>query len=324
MAIDLLLVTILAKAGGSVFLGIVAALVLFKASAVKQRTSFMRASVRFTLRILGAVLLFLVIGNGVSKLVDRGKEIVTREEDEAAPVDVDAAGNLDLDFEPNQLPALAGSFVTLSRANDSVKVKEAAAQILRTAKENGATTVQLHNARAELIGMLGDENRDSSDIRAVDSALITIARPLPKMPAPGDELESQRKTIQRLQNRNERLEDDLEEARNAHGIRAFLSGAADDLGVGFGWSAVYFTAFWALWRGQTPGKRFANLRVLRLDGKPMGWWLSFERFGGYAASLSVGLLGFAQILWDRNRQGLHDKATETVVVQDSAQALSRS
>ena len=41
-------------------------------------------------------------------------------------------------------------------------------------------------------------------------------------------------------------------------------------------------------------------------------------------ALSVGLLGFVQILWDRNRQGLHDKACETVVVMDSAQALSRS
>ena len=40
---------------------------------------------------------------------------------------------------------------------------------------------------------------------------------------------------------------------------------------------------------------------------------SFERFGGYAASLSTGLLGFLQILWDRNRQGLHDKAAGSLV-----------
>jgi uncharacterized RDD family membrane protein YckC len=58
-----------------------------------------------------------------------------------------------------------------------------------------------------------------------------------------------------------------------------------------------------------------GIRVIRLDGKPLGWWRSFERFGGYAASLSTGLLGFLQILWDRNRQGLHDKAVETVVIR---------
>jgi uncharacterized RDD family membrane protein YckC len=67
-----------------------------------------------------------------------------------------------------------------------------------------------------------------------------------------------------------------------------------------------------------------GIRVIRLDGKPLGWWISFERFGGYAASFSVGLLGFLQILWDRNRQGLHDKACETVVVYERAQASARS
>ncbi|HUF11701.1 MAG TPA: RDD family protein, partial [Longimicrobiales bacterium] len=82
------------------------------------------------------------------------------------------------------------------------------------------------------------------------------------------------------------------------------------------WTAVYFTSFLALWQGQTPGKRMVGLRVIRLDGRPMTWWLAFERFGGYAASLSIGLLGFLQILWDRNRQGLHDKGVGTVVVRE--------
>jgi uncharacterized RDD family membrane protein YckC len=68
-------------------------------------------------------------------------------------------------------------------------------------------------------------------------------------------------------------------------------------------------------RGQTPGKRLMRIRVVRLDGKPMGWWYAFERFGGYAAGLVTGLIGFLQILWDKNRQGVHDKITETVVVR---------
>ena len=44
-------------------------------------------------------------------------------------------------------------------------------------------------------------------------------------------------------------------------------------------------------------------------------WIAFERFGGYAASATLGLLGFLQILWDRNRQGLHDKAAGTAVLR---------
>jgi uncharacterized RDD family membrane protein YckC len=58
--------------------------------------------------------------------------------------------------------------------------------------------------------------------------------------------------------------------------------------------------------------------VVRLSGAPIGWWAAFERFGGYAASIFTGLLGFLQITWDRNRMALHDKITETVVVREEA------
>ncbi|MBD0321191.1 MAG: RDD family protein, partial [Gemmatimonadetes bacterium] len=88
---------------------------------------------------------------------------------------------------------------------------------------------------------------------------------------------------------------------------------------GFGWGAFYFTAFVAMWRGRTPGKRVMRTRVIRLDGKPIGWWAAFERFGGYAAGLVTGLLGFAQVFWDRNRQAIHDKISETVVVRERGQ-----
>jgi len=63
-----------------------------------------------------------------------------------------------------------------------------------------------------------------------------------------------------------------------------------------------------------------GIRVIRLDARPVGWWLAFERFGSYFASFSTGLLGFAQIFWDRNRQALHDKAVETVVIRTPGHA----
>lgn len=98
-------------------------------------------------------------------------------------------------------------------------------------------------------------------------------------------------------------------------LLTLLGGIADDLGIGFGWTALYFTAFLALANGQTPGKRVLGIQVIRLDGRPIGWWIAFERFGGYAASIWTGLLGFLQIFWDRNRQGIHDKIAETVVIR---------
>lgn len=107
-----------------------------------------------------------------------------------------------------------------------------------------------------------------------------------------------------------------EEAEREPGILGFLGSVAEDIGLGFGWAGLYFTIFLAAWRGQTPGKRLLGIRVVRLNGEPLGWWPAFERFGGYAASLATGLIGFLQILWDGNRQGVHDKIGGTVVVRD--------
>jgi uncharacterized RDD family membrane protein YckC len=133
--------------------------------------------------------------------------------------------------------------------------------------------------------------------------------------------------IRELLSENSRLEmarDSLEEAtrKPANGVMAWISSIADDLGIGFGWSALYFTFFLVIGRGQTPGKRLLGIRVIRLDARPLNWWLAFERFGGYFASLSTGLLGFLQIFWDRNRQALHDKAVETVVIRVTPDAAT--
>lgn len=130
-------------------------------------------------------------------------------------------------------------------------------------------------------------------------------------------------TIAALQARIEQERERRREAERARdaaesrepGILAWLGRLADDVGLGLGWSGLYFTAFLALWRGQTPGKRVFGTRVVRLDGREMTWWCAFERFGGYAASLATGLLGFFQIFWDANRQGIHDKVVHTVVVK---------
>jgi uncharacterized RDD family membrane protein YckC len=65
------------------------------------------------------------------------------------------------------------------------------------------------------------------------------------------------------------------------------------------------------------------VRVLRLDGHPITYWVAFERFGGYAASLFTGMEGFVRILWDRNRQTLEDKLAETVVIRDTKAARAR-
>ncbi|MCO4798514.1 MAG: RDD family protein [Colwelliaceae bacterium] len=91
-------------------------------------------------------------------------------------------------------------------------------------------------------------------------------------------------------------------------------GVIDDLGLSFGWAAFYFTIFTALWNGQTPGKKTLKIKVIQLDGTPLSISDSFGRYGGYAAGLATGFLGFLQIYWDPNRQAIHDKISSTIVI----------
>lgn len=102
---------------------------------------------------------------------------------------------------------------------------------------------------------------------------------------------------------------------------AWIRDIADEAGLIFGWGTVYLTLFTAFWNGRTPGKRLLRLRVARLDGKPLGLLAAFERAGGYAAGFATGLLGFARVWWDPNRQAIHDKISETVVVREGQPRL---
>ncbi len=86
------------------------------------------------------------------------------------------------------------------------------------------------------------------------------------------------------------------------------------LGLRFGWAIAYFTLLPFWWKGQTVGKRLFGLRVVELTGKPLGLMTSFGRYGGYAAGLATGGMGFLQALWDPNRQAVEDKLAHTVVV----------
>lgn len=130
-----------------------------------------------------------------------------------------------------------------------------------------------------------------------------------------DQLGELEERIAGLRRENRELEEALEREREEGLIRLILQ-VADEVGIGFGWAAFYFVFFPVVWKGCTLGKRLLGIRVLRLDGRPLGWWVSFNRFGGYAASLFTGLAGFFEMFWDANRQALQDRIAWTVVVKD--------
>ncbi len=112
------------------------------------------------------------------------------------------------------------------------------------------------------------------------------------------------------------LQAQLAEARKpkAFDLREQIHTWADEVGLGLGWAIVYFSLLPVWWNGQTIGKRLLGLRVVELTGKPLTALRAFKRYGGYAAGMATGLFGFAQVLWDPNRQAIQDKTAHTVVI----------
>lgn len=79
---------------------------------------------------------------------------------------------------------------------------------------------------------------------------------------------------------------------------------------------LYPVLFEVLWRGQTPGKRALGLRVLRLDGTPVGWGPSLLRSLLMAADFlpAAYAAGLASMLLERDSRRLGDLAAGTLVV----------
>jgi uncharacterized RDD family membrane protein YckC len=117
-------------------------------------------------------------------------------------------------------------------------------------------------------------------------------------------------------------EEDEQEEEAQYSLLAWAKGMLNDLGLGFGWAAFYFTLFTAWFDGQTLGKKIMRVRVIALGGGKLSLWDAFGRYGGYGAGFATGLLGFLQIFWDANRQAIQDKISATVVIDLSKPRMS--
>jgi len=84
--------------------------------------------------------------------------------------------------------------------------------------------------------------------------------------------------------------------------------------------ATYGAIMWKL-KGTTVGGIVCNLKVVRIDGRPMDWPTSVIRALGCFLSLIVVGLGFIWIAFDDGRQSWHDKIAGTAVVR-SPQGVS--
>lgn len=81
---------------------------------------------------------------------------------------------------------------------------------------------------------------------------------------------------------------------------------------------LYFGISTYYGRGQTLGKRLLRIRVVSLVHERISAWHCFERALGYAASALEGGFGFLQYFIHPNRQTVHDRIAETIVVKAAA------
>ncbi|NJR38463.1 MAG: RDD family protein [Leptolyngbyaceae cyanobacterium CSU_1_4] len=89
-------------------------------------------------------------------------------------------------------------------------------------------------------------------------------------------------------------------------------------------SAGYFVLFETLRQGQTPGKRFAQIRVIRDDGRPIGLTQAVLRALLRPIDDTFLIVGAVLILFDQNEKRLGDLVAGTLVIQETQVRMQRS
>lgn len=339
LLIDLLLVAILAQSGGGFLLALAAAYAFLRFASRSKAIGETRETGRkrmWLLRAAGAFLLFIAVQGAWRSAKSTTAKLATMATGAAAEAPAEAGKGTP---SAGSVMAMGAGAMRLSSAESREDASEAAGLLVRSMRASGANDEAI---RETLDGIVRESDRDwmaevvsevlppvRGDTTPAESLAVRHAaaltsgdtvhadslRPLLASALARDSLDGLRHQVSELQGDRDELRRRAEAAEN-RGLLGRLFQLLDELGIGFGWTGLYFTALTALWKGQTPGKRLMGIRVLRLNGEPVTLWIAFERFGGYAAGLFTGLLGFAQVFWDRNRQAIHDKITETVVVRD--------
>jgi uncharacterized RDD family membrane protein YckC len=86
----------------------------------------------------------------------------------------------------------------------------------------------------------------------------------------------------------------------------------------------YFITWETLWRGKTPGKRLAKIRVVRDDGQPIGIKeAALRSFVGWF-DLGFFFIGLILVLFGRSEKRLGDLAAGTLVIQDENSAQQQT
>ena len=343
LLIDLLFVAILSGAPGEL-LAVLVAITLFNIGSKKRAAKFgkkpgLRKAV---LRFIGACIVFVVLVDMLPKMFSKMDEFNANVEQAGQPHTTPSKNSQDTNSDDNSfikgtLTIAATIAIAQSDCQNYACWQKLSSDLLSAYAQQALSVSETEQYIEFLIDNISDRKiLNNPQTLQLTMQLTELASSMPlthtqKLDMPLDDAEiAQRSsesnatkadelsTLQRQQ-AIESANDSTNDASNAGVYKGFawLQGLVEDLGIGFGWAAFYFTMFTAIWHGQTPGKKLFRIRVIQLDGTPLSIWDSFGRYGGYGAGIATGLLGFAQIYWDPNRQAIHDKISATIVINDS-------
>ena len=79
-------------------------------------------------------------------------------------------------------------------------------------------------------------------------------------------------------------------------------------------SVAYTVGFWVKHEGQTPGKRAMKIQVVKTNGEELDWFTAGVRYISQWVSTIPFFLGYLWVVFDKKKQGWHDKIARTYVV----------
>lgn len=82
---------------------------------------------------------------------------------------------------------------------------------------------------------------------------------------------------------------------------------------------AFFLIMWVNFDGATPGKKLMAIKIIKADGSKVTYPVAFIRYIGYFLSAFIFALGYLWIIWDKKKQGWHDKIAGTTVVKTNEQ-----
>ena len=82
---------------------------------------------------------------------------------------------------------------------------------------------------------------------------------------------------------------------------------------------AFFLIMWVNYDGATPGKKLMAIKIIRADGSKITYPVALVRCIGYFLSTFIFMLGYLWVIWDKKKQGWHDKIAGTIVVKTNKQ-----